>query len=88
MAMITAWLSGSPELLDTAIPPTPVLDLILSHAPDTKIGMEHRDLRNVAVELSLLCATAMSCWADSIGVSREDLLRDIAVGRSTSAADI
>jgi hypothetical protein len=84
MAMITAWMTASPHLMPAAMPGEQYHTALPS---DSALKQEYTHLRTIAVELSLLCATALSCWADSIGVAREDLLKDIALGRAEPAPD-
>lgn len=87
LAMVTAWISAAPDLLPAALPMTPTLQRIADQAPDSGIAEEYKTLINVSIELSLLCATAMSCWADSVGISREILIRDIALGQAAPVAE-
>lgn len=79
MAMITAWMTSSPHLMPAALPSDEQHAALPENSP---LRGEYNALRRITVELSLLCATAMSCWADTIGIAREDLLRDIALGQA------
>jgi len=84
MAMITAWMTSAPHLMPAALPN----DHHHAALPeDSPLCSEYTALRSITVELSLLCATALSCWADTIGISREDLLRDIALGQAITVPD-
>lgn len=84
MAMITAWMTSSPHLMPAAMPDEQHHAALPS---DSALRNEYAHLRTIAIELSLLCATALSCWADSIGVAREDLLKDIALGQAEPTPD-
>lgn len=92
IAMVTAWLTASSDLMDAAMPDATTIARLASypgsHNPTVSgVVADYDALRDVALELSLLCATALSCWATSMGINPEDLLRDLAVRQSELALE-
>lgn len=92
IAMVTAWLTASPGLMDSALPEAETITRLASYPGRTSptvngVIAEYDAVRDVAIELSLLCATALSCWANSMGINPEDVLRDLAVRQSTVALE-
>lgn len=88
--MVTAWLTASVDLMDAALPDAHTINRLRGYikkdnATVAGVIADYDVLRDIAFELSLLCATALSCWADHIGVDAEHLLRDIALSQAQYA---
>lgn len=93
LAMITAWMTASTELMDAAIPPAPTIARLKATSArpnETIVGIvnDYETMRMVAVELSLLCATALTCWANSMGLDPEIVLRDIALNVKQQSSEL
>lgn len=80
--MITAWITGNPDLLDQAAPKVPavreLLDTTTGPLTDQAID-EMRYVYDIMRNLALVSATAITCWATSIGVDPGQLMQDIAL---------
>lgn len=80
--MITAWITGNPDFLDQASPKAPAVRKLLedSSGPLTDQAIEEmRYIYDTLRNLALVSATAITCWANYIGVKPEQLMQDIAL---------
>lgn len=90
IAMITAWLTSDVELMDIALPDAETISRLRSYLPRDNptvhgVVSDYDAVRDIAIELSLLAATALSCWANSLNIDPEIVLRDVAVRQSELA---
>lgn len=90
IAMVTAWMTASKELMGIAVPPAPTIDRLRAYKSrpnETLHGIvaDYDAMSSVAVELALVCATALTLWAESQGLSPIDVLQDIAASQSQHA---
>jgi len=86
---ITAWMSSTPELLDEALPKISTVTRIQRDETvtdrDQAIG-EARHAYQVMRDLALISATAITCWATTLGIDPTLLMQDIALGIAETQA--